>query len=71
MKVDIQGEGNQFTVRDSATGELMDVKHLSLGMTREGLCEAILYVGVGKLTLGSVPRAGDGVREEGKAYERH
>ena len=69
MRIDIIGTGNRFRVYDSDTHEPIDVKHLTLGMTLDGLTEAILYVDVGRLSLAKIPRSGDGVREEGKKYE--
>lgn len=69
MKVDIEGSGNIFLVYNSETHERIDVKHLTLGMTYDGHVEAILYVGVGRLSLDSIPRATDGVREEGRPYD--
>ncbi len=71
MKVDIAGWDGQFTVRNTETQEVIDVKSVNLYLNKDGQCEAILYVGVGRISLDSVSRATDGVREEGKAYERH
>ena len=71
MRVDIEGVGNQFVVRNSATQEIIEVKSASLYLNKDGICEVMLYVGLGKLALTSIPRASDGVREEGKAYASH
>lgn len=71
MKVDISGVDGDFVVRNSQTQEVLDVKSVSLYLNKYGLCEAMLYMGVGKLDLTSIPRSSDGVREEGKAYEKH
>lgn len=64
MKIDITGVGNEFIVRESETGrEIQGVKALALRLNAGGLCEALLYVNVGKLTLLDVPRGSDGVRD--------
>ena len=71
MKVDINGFGNQFVVRNTVTQEVIDVQSVSLYLNKDGQCEAMLYVGVGKLSVHGVPRATDGVREEGLPYAQH
>lgn len=62
MKVDITGEGNRFVVRNSETQEELTVKSVSLYLNKDGICEAMLYVGVGLLQVSGVPRSNDGVR---------
>jgi len=68
MRVDISGYDGNFVVRNTETQEVLSVKAASIQLNKDGMCEAILYVGMGKLTLTGIPRASDGVREEGKAY---
>lgn len=63
MMVNIVGNNSHFVVTDSATGKIIDVKHISMYLNQDGICEVLLYVGLNKLDLAHVPRASDGVRE--------
>lgn len=63
MKVDIIGYGNHFTVLNSETREEIEgVRTVSLYLTKDGKCEALLYVSIGRLDLRGQPRGSDGVR---------
>jgi hypothetical protein len=63
MNVNIVGNNGHFVVTDSVTGKIIDVKHITMYLNQDGLCEVGLYVGLGKLDVAQVPRMSDGVRE--------